>query len=264
MTYTRRARATLCLTALVCLSVGSAAWAGTSSSALPHAGAGRLADTTVVSFSNDSVIVTASTGVANDITVRRQGDLLVVSDTGDAVSAVGPCQVRSEHSATCPLPGTSIQITGQDSDDQITVSANVETPSTVFGGDGDDRLNGGPRADRLFGDDAARGLEAATPGNDTINGGPGNDTLSGLGGNDTINGNAGNDTLNGNEGNDTLNGNIGNDTLRGGTGNDSHNGQEGIDTLEAVDGIPMNDSLDGGLAIDTCNRDAGDTAVNCP
>ncbi|MFE9017915.1 calcium-binding protein [Streptomyces sp. NPDC007808] len=259
MTNTRRARATLCVAVLVCLSAGSSAWAGAHTAA-----AGRLADTTVVSFSNDSVIVTASTGVANDITVRRQGDLLVVSDAGDAVSAVSPCQVRSEHSATCPLPGTSVHVTAQDSDDQITVSANVETPSTVFGGDGDDRLVGGPRADRLFGDDTALGIRAATPGNDTINGGPGNDTLSGLGGNDTINGNAGNDTLNGNEGNDTLNGNIGNDTLRGGTGNDSHNGQEGIDTLEAVDGIAMNDSLDGGLAIDTCNRDPGDSAVNCP
>lgn len=260
MTKTRRARATLCVTALTCLALaGTSAWAGAD-----QAGAGPLADTTVVSFSNDSVFITASTGVSNDITVRRQGDRLTVSDTGDAVSAVAPCQVRSANSVTCPLPGTVIHVAAQDSDDQITVSPNVDTPSTIFGGDGDDRLNGGPRADRLIGDDVSTGLRAATPGNDTINGGPGNDTLSGLGGNDTINGNAGNDTLNGDAGHDTLNGNTGNDTLRGGSGNDTHNGQEGVDTLEAVDGISMNDSLDGGLAFDTCNRDPGDTAVNCP
>lgn len=260
MTKTPRAWAAVCIAALVCVPL-----AGTSVSAVPHsAGAGALADTTVVSFSGDTLVVTASEGVANVITVRRQGDVLLVSDAGDALSAVAPCQVRSANSVACPLPGTGIRITGQDADDDITVSANVDTPAVVFGGAGDDQLNGGPRADQLVGDDVATAGSRATPGNDTINGGPGNDTLSGLGGNDTVNGNAGNDTLNGNEGNDTLNGNTGNDTLTGGTGNDSHNGQEGVDTLEAVDGIPVNDSLDGGVSFDTCNRDPGDTVVNCP
>ncbi|NUP17705.1 MAG: hypothetical protein HOZ81_16755 [Streptomyces sp.] len=237
----------------------------TAASAAPDAAPGAgLAGTTVVQQADDTLVVTADQGVANDITIRRRGNVVVVADAGDTVSAVAPCQSTGTHTAECPLPVTTIRVNANDADDSVTISPNLEATGTVFGGAGDDRLNGGPRADRLVGDDpAATGLRA-TPGNDTINGGPGNDTISGLAGNDTINGNAGNDTLNGDSGNDTLGGDQGNDTLTGGSGNDTHIGSEGNDTLNAVDGVIANDSLDGGLGFDTCNRDTGDTAINCP
>lgn len=237
----------------------------TAASAAPGASpGGSLADTTVVQEVGDTLSVTAAQGVANDITIRRQGNIVVVTDAGDTVSAVAPCQSTGTHTAECPLPVTSIRVNVNDSDDSVSISPNLEATGTVIGGAGDDRLNGGPRADRLVGDDPdALGLRA-TPGNDTINGGPGNDTISGLAGNDTIYGNAGNDTLNGDDGNDTLEGAQGNDTLTGGRGNDTHIGGEGSDTLNAVDNVIANDGLDGGLGFDTCNRDTGDTAVNCP
>ncbi|WP_406003146.1 calcium-binding protein [Streptomyces sp. NBC_00829] len=253
----------------VILSAGAllcAALTGTSASATPLTADPRhLADATVVEMVGSTLIVTADKGVANDITIRRQGSVVLVSDNADEVRAVAPCETRSQNIAACPLP-TAVQVNGQDADDDITVSPNLDAPATLFGGDGEDRLNGGPRADHLVGDDPAAlfGLTAGTPGNDTINGGPGNDTISGLGGNDTINGNAGNDTLNGDEGNDTLNGNTGNDTLAGGSGNDTLSGDEGNDTLNATDGVNANDSLDGGLAFDSCNGDIGDSMVNCP
>lgn len=54
---------------------------------------------------------------------------------------------------------------------------------------------------------------AATSGNDTLNGTASNDTLDGLAGNDTLNGLTGNDTLTGGLGNDILNGDDGSDTI---------------------------------------------------
>ncbi|MGP3949959.1 calcium-binding protein [Streptomyces sp. 7N604] len=257
---TRRIHLTVSIAATACVLL-----AASSAAAAPVTpGPAALAGTTVEKTGN-VLVVTAGQGVANDITIRRQGNVIVVTDAGDTVTAVAPCQLRSEDTVECPMPVDAVAVTGNDADDAITVSPNVDAPATVYGGAGEDRLEGGPRADRLIGDDPATARRPqATPGNDTIIGGPGNDTISGLGGNDTITGNAGNDTLNGNEGNDSLNGSQGNDTLNGGSGNDTHNGNEGNDTLNAVDGVSANDSLDGGLAVDSCNRDSGDTAVNCP
>ncbi|MEU3907880.1 hypothetical protein AB0F20_29390 [Streptomyces goshikiensis] len=239
---------------------------GASASAAPHTAAPRNpANATVVEMSGGTLSVTAGLGVANDITIRRQGSVAVVSDSAADVRAGASCAPLSPGSVTCPLP-TVVQASGQDGDDAISISPNLDVSATLYGGGGKDVLNGGPHDDRLVGDDPAGafGPTAATPGNDTINGGPGNDTIFGLGGNDTISGGPGNDTLNGNEGNDTLNGNEGNDTLTGESGNDTLNGDAGSDTLDATDGVNGNDSLDGGLAIDSCTRDTGDTMVNCP
>ncbi|MFD3466666.1 calcium-binding protein [Streptomyces sp. NPDC058682] len=243
-----------------------AASAGTAASAAPLASASRdLADATVVEMSGGILLVTAGQGVDNDITIRRQGDIVLVSDTADELRASAACVPRAQDTVACPLP-TYVQARGQDGDDTITVSPNFDAPATLYGGSGKDRLNGGPHADRLIGDEPAgvASLIAAPPGNDTINGGPGNDTIFGLGGNDTISGGPGNDTLNGNAGNDTLNGDAGNDTLTGEGGNDTLNGGEGSDTLVAADGINANDSLDGGPAFDSCTRDTADAMVNCP
>ncbi len=258
---TRHIHALLTTLTLVC-----AALSGTSASAAsPTAGPRHLANATVVEMSGGTLLVTAGQGVANDITVRRQGSVVLVSDAAAGLRVVAPCAPHPQGGAACPVP-TAVQAHGQDGDDAITVSPNLDAPATLYGGSGKDQLNGGPHADRLVGDEPAGipGSAAATPGNDTINGGPGNDTISGLGGNDTISGGPGNDTLNGNEGNDTLNGNAGNDTLTGEGGNDTLNGDEGTDTLDATDGVHGNDSLDGGPAVDSCTRDTGDTAVNCP
>ncbi|MCX5588816.1 calcium-binding protein [Streptomyces erythrochromogenes] len=216
-----------------------AAWGGTAASAAPLASGPRHpAGATVVKMSGGTLLVTAGQGVDNDITIRRQGDIVLVSDTAAEIRSSAPCEPRTPGTVACPLP-TDVQARGQDGDDAITVSPNVDAPATLYGGGGKDRLNGGPHADRLVGDEpaGAAGLTAATPGNDTINGGPGNDTILGLGGNDTISGGPGNDTLNGNEGNDTL---------------------------VATDGVNANTSLDGGPAFDSCTRDTGDPMVNCP
>ena len=88
------------------------------------------------------------------------------------------------------LGGTAVSITAR------------TTVSTVFAGDGDDRLTGNDRAETLWG-------------------GRGNDEVIGGGGNDTLWGQEGNDTLRGGAGNDLLLGGLGNDVLDGGEGFDA-------------------------------------------
>ena len=61
-------------------------------------------------------------------------------------------------------------------------------------------------------------------GDDILNGGAGADRLYGQTDNDTINGGAGNDLLYGQQGNDILNAGVGRDFLFGGTGDDTLTG----------------------------------------
>ncbi|MEY9997802.1 Ca2+-binding RTX toxin-like protein [Streptomyces sp. V4I8] len=119
---------------------------------------GTLAGDTRVEKMGDGLVVTAD-GVANDITIRRRGNIVVVTDSGATVVAVEPCRPTSPHTSECPLPTTSIRVSAKDADDAITISPNMEAAGTLVGGAGDDQLNGGPHADRLVGDDlAATGL----------------------------------------------------------------------------------------------------------
>lgn len=152
---------------------------------------------------------------------------------------------------------------------------------------GDDLITGTPGKDVLCGlggNDTIKGLG----GNDILMGGSGNDKLSGGLHNDISNGGSGADTANytasvtgiiaslttefaTGEGTDTysgverLSGSGLADTLTGSGGANILNGLGGNDTLRARDGVGGNDTVDGGAgSSDTCQKDAGDTARNCP
>ena len=136
----------------------------------------------------------------------------------------------------------------------------------------------------LGGNDTIKGLD----GNDILLGGSGNDKLSGGLGNDIDNGGSGLDTADYSasatgviaslttefatgEGTDTfsgverLSGSGLADTLTGSGGANILKGLGGNDTLKARDGVGGNDTVDGGAGSnDTCQKDAGDTAMNCP
>jgi Ca2+-binding RTX toxin-like protein len=92
----------------------------------------------------------------------------------------------------------------------------VNKPSTLNGGDGSDRIEGGPNVDTVSGG----------AGNDEIRGRGGNDVLSGDAGNDRIDGDAGNDLLSGGDGDDDLEGASGFDRITGGLGNDDFDDQD--------------------------------------
>jgi Ca2+-binding RTX toxin-like protein len=147
----------------------------------------------------------------------------------------------------------------------------------LYGGAGNDSLDGRGSDDRLYGQ----------AGNDTLNGGAGNDLAlyfsarsqfsvsSASDGRYTVSGPEGTDLLIGVEyvqfgtaapvtvaslvtgpsaGNDTLNGTPGNDSLSGLAGNDSLLGQGGADTLLGGDG---NDTLNGGTGNDKMTGGTG-------
>ncbi|HEX9823393.1 MAG TPA: calcium-binding protein [Actinomycetota bacterium] len=69
-------------------------------------------------------------------------------------------------------------ICGTSGDDVLIVDPAATYPVTVSGGDGDDWIVGGPKADVLRGGDGRDRLFGG-PGNDTLNGGAGPDTLIG-------------------------------------------------------------------------------------
>lgn len=78
----------------------------------------------------------------------------------------------------------AVMISGGGGNDTLTVSR-LKNPVVFLGGDGDDVLTGGPKADILVGG----------PGNDTLNGGGGRDLVIGGDGADTLNGLGGTDLL---------------------------------------------------------------------
>ena len=100
------------------------------------------------------------------------------------------------------------------------------TEDTIYGLQGDDRIDGKAGADTLYG-----GI-----GNDTLFGGDGIDKLYGEAGNDILHGGNGRDTLVGDEGDDKLYGESGDDILVGGTGNDVLEGGSGDDIFVFLPG----------------------------
>ena len=139
-------------------------------------------------------------------------------------------------------------------------------PDVLFGGPGNDYINGNLGADALWGGEGFDELEGG-PDRDYLNGGEGNDILRGEGdedyltggpgddalwgdsGDDVLYGNTGNDKLNGESGDDWLFGNEDNDFLRGGSGDDRVWGHEGNDRLCGNGG---DDDLSGSSGDDTC------------
>jgi Ca2+-binding RTX toxin-like protein len=118
---------------------------------------------------------------------------------------------------------------------------------TLFGGYGDDAMDGGNGDDLLYGT-AGRDSMRGGLGNDTIYGGSGDDSLWGDGGSDDIYGGSGNDVLNGFGESDRLFGGADNDTIYDGLGDDYVDGGSGDDHFIAGGG---NDYFRGGSGFDT-------------
>ena len=133
-----------------------------------------------------------------------------------------------------------------------TVNNNTAMPATIYGGIGDDKLNGGSATDYIYGE----------VGNDTINGGAAGDYLYGGDGIDTVNGNGGVDSVYGDAGDDVVSGGGGIDYLHGGAGNDMLYGDDGL-SLSIVDGEAAGgDNLFGEDGNDTLNGGYGDDTLH--
>ena len=140
----------------------------------------------------------------------------------------------------------------------------------MFGGNGDDRLEGGDGNDQLAGgfganaiygnqgDDTIGGVIGAKPirSFDTVFGGQGNDLIRYLFSNDnaSIYGNLGNDTLEGSSTFDQIFGGQGDDSIRGNVGSDGLFGGLGNDTFVAA----VNNSGSSGTESGKTNNDSDD------
>jgi Ca2+-binding RTX toxin-like protein len=146
----------------------------------------------------------------------------------------------------------------------------------IYGGSGDDTVTGAGDGDKLWGESGSDTLFGESA-NDSVWGGSGADILNGGGGSDKLYGGEGADALNGGAGNDGLHGHGGDDELNGGTGNDSlfgHDGRDeligdsGSDYLEGGTGDDLlhggddGDTLNGQLGSDRLYGDAGDDILN--
>ena len=174
-----------------------------------------------VAYSGDTLVITASSGEENFITLGGEQDgRLSISDSGGNHTFPGDrCeQPDPQYAIQCVLP-SAIKVDLGDGVDTLVVDHMVQGNPVI-----------------------------------TAAGGPGNDTLKAIDGNTRL-------TLDGGDGNDVVRSEGGGDTLRGGAGNDELLGNAGSDVLEGGDGddkltgdacgSPGADVLDGGAGFDT-------------
>ena len=250
----------------------------------------------LLSFSvSGGVLTVTGTANADHIQIARDGANLTIHEGAT--------------SHTTPLSGVQkIVINGLGGNDDLSLALGpdhgVNLPSTLNGGDGDDRLGGGDGKDVLNGGGGKDQLNGAK-GDDVLNGGDGDDRLSGGPGADVFNGGGGIDTADyhephsnlvitldgtnndgavgdsthpaehdnvhsdvenviGGAGNDKITGDSANNRLVGGPGNDSLFGGDGNDFLIGHDNAK--DTLNGGGGTDSSSDDAVDilTSIEHP
>jgi len=167
--------------------------------------------------------------VGNDLVVygTNADDVIKFTERNRCGSGADDVYVRINGHRFGPFrPTGRIIAYGLDGNDRITVSDRITLPSTLDGGNGNDRLQGGGGSDLLLGGAGCDRL-TAHKGNDTLRGGDGTDVLDGGAGNDVLRAGTGNDVLLGGDGNDDLRGGTGNDVLFGGAGCDELSGGAG-------------------------------------
>jgi Ca2+-binding RTX toxin-like protein len=124
---------------------------------------------------------------ANNLTISLSGPDYTLSDSGAAISSPADCFATSPPgpTATCPSAGI-VGITVRAGAGADSVTNDTSTPSTLFGGDGDDSLQGGA------GNDVLRGNEGV----DSVAGGAGDDSIDVQGNRaDVVSCGEGNDTV---------------------------------------------------------------------
>ena len=168
------------------------------------------------------------------------GELFISGGSGDDVGALVALGGQFEASITGAESKTfdaheieTVSFIGGDGNDTLTNSTNIR--SSLFGGNGDDKLTGG-RADDFINGGAGADVIVGSSGNDVLVGGLGDDVISGGAGNDRILGTAGQNKLYGRAGDDVIFGGDQADRIFGGSGIDQIYGLDGDDYLYSGDG----------------------------
>ena len=209
----------------------------------------------------------AGTDAADTIAAEAAGGRIALTRNGQTVTfADGPSFLNIDAGGGDDrvtlgegLPFT--YVFGGDGDDVIQGGPGRDTLSggagrnTIYGGDGPDRLNGSGGRDLLFGE-AGHDRLYGRGGNDNLDGGGGIDRLFAGAGDDYLDGGSSADKLYGGPGADTLYGAAGPDWLVAGPGRDLLGGNDGDDSLFALDDQP--DTLTGGTGDDLAEIDDED------
>jgi serralysin len=202
------------------------------------------------------VTFTADYGVRNKVVITRSGRTVTIDDRVAVKPGKGCKQVKGDKTRVrCKTKKAPTTVAVKVYDRNDSVVNNSDLKMVANGGDGSDKLVGGPKADDLRGDSTCARANAgndkiygkggndqivADDGADYVSAGDGNDSV--VGDSDCVNGpnRSGNDVIHGGNGTDTLQGDGGADRLYGDRGDDSLIGAAGRDRLE---GGPGNDWL---------------------
>jgi uncharacterized delta-60 repeat protein len=181
------------------------------------------------------------------------------SDRGDADFVLAQYQLDDPAPISAQVKQNVLRISGSQRGDVIRLRReNGRILISGVAGSFDPATFSGVVIDGNAGDDVIDASIASVP--VTVNGGDGNDVIYGGAKADALSGGNGNDTIFGGGGSDTLHGNNGNDYLSGGAGADNLYGDAGNDQLLALDGAI--DTLDGGAGFDRVKRDGNDLLQN--
>ena len=202
------------------------------------------------------------------------GQFAIDSATGDVTIVTGPFDFTAQSSHTIVVEAVdgaqtvqqtfTIQVSPSDLDavglagDQVLTGANGNIDDQLYGGAGNDTLDGGNGDDELHG---GSGDDLLIGGNhdDTLFGGSGDDVLQGGNHADRLYGGTGDDELYGEDYDDVLFGGGGVDRLYGGQGSDTLTGDGGSDYLDGGSG---SDSLMGGADDDVLVWDETDLLID--
>jgi RTX calcium-binding nonapeptide repeat (4 copies) len=183
---------------------------------------GQFTDATL----EDGVLTVEGTNTSDRIALRLQAGQpgILQVDVGDDGSADFSFE-RREIAETAVNAGNGADSVRIDESNGVFGDT---IPTTIDGGNGNDRLVGGAGDETLLGGN----------GNDTLVGGTGAGTLSGGNGDDTVAGGSGAEELLGGNGNDSIDGNRGNDVAFMGNGDDTFvwDPGDGSDTIEGQNG----------------------------
>jgi Ca2+-binding RTX toxin-like protein len=189
------------------------------------AGAATPASAATVSQEGDALVYRAAPGELNRVYLNGSynpaGRFRIEDSTADITDLPATCTRRAIDMVDCDVPGR-VRVELGDGNDVVGFSEDYafSIPVEVFGGDGDDRLDGDHRADRaeVLRGEGGRDVLTGFGGNDQLFGGPGNDDLDGRGGNDEVRGEDGDDKVSGDgqaaPGADVVDGGPGNDQVQ--------------------------------------------------
>ena len=186
-------------------------------------------------------VVIEGTGEADTITVRMDGDELVVDVDG----------TETRYSAA---ETAEVVIRAGGGNDTITVDGDVTVSFTIMGSYGDDDIVSGGGDDVVIAGDGMDYVDGGA-GDDHLHGNQGDDTIYGLDGDDYLFGGEGADYLEGARGDDRVYGDAGHDVVSGGHGDDQLHGGADADLLYSGTGA---NEVVGGAGADTAYHTASD------